>query len=842
MAFLADSGGDEPRAMADLIRGRWLVFHALALAAIALACLVDEPVFDACNRWYNGPVPINGELHQLILSLAMYGQSLGFVVTILLILIFDRRHRGRALFIGVLIASSGLTSSTLKSIAGRERPLESKGKTVFHGPHKGVTQSRNKAFPSGHASTAFAMSYGLAQCYPPARVLFWSFAGGVAFNRILTVRHFVSDVVAGIWVGLTTAAFMARLRPIRWSVDRTSRIFEPKEGPVPVLFYAAAWREGFRRALASPLLLLVVCLAMYWAGNDRTPLWDRDEPRFATAAREMMQRGDWVVPTFNGELRPDKPILIYWLMGVAYRIFGDGTFAARFFSGVAGAAACLLTLHLGTRLFDRRVGLLAGWMLALSPMLVVESKLATVDALLLLWTTVCFFFLWRLYAGGGAWTAVGFWTALALSILTKGPVALALVALAVAAFSIARREFRWLAGLRPFLGLAVLAAIVLPWVLWVERATGGDFLRIALGHHVVKRSVEPLEGHRGFPGYYLLTLFGLMAPWALLLPFAFTELRSRWRSDPRIAFLTSWALATILLFELVSTKLVHYVLPAYPAMVLLIASALLARFEGRRMGVARLDRRLWRAFAGFAFLVGPVAIGLAVVALPEEWTLAVVLTAVTSAAGSLAGGLLLRERRIKRAFFVLATTGAASILVAGAMLMPAIGRDRLQYQVAQRLAKAADDRGAIALWLFRDPSLVYNLGRVLPVVDPMAEQPMFQEALSLARKRGSFLCPMTSAQRGAMGQDPALELETIETVTHSEPVTGKKREVHLVEVRPSRRIAQIERVRSELKGLAPGRASIKVPLDSHSPAESANAGRRYPLNPVFLSGETRSLK
>mgnify|MGYP002626658642 CR=1 FL=1 len=143
-----------------------------------------------------------------------------------------------------------------------------------------------------------------------------------------------------------------------------------------------AWT--LRRHLASPVLIVLASLTINLIGNDRIPLWDRDEPRFATATREMSERGDWIVPTFNGELRPDKPILIYWLMGAAYELFGEGTFAARFFSGIAGAAACLVTFYLGSAMFCRTTGLLAAWMLALSPMLIVESKLATVDAVVLL--------------------------------------------------------------------------------------------------------------------------------------------------------------------------------------------------------------------------------------------------------------------------------------------------------------------------------------------------------------------------------------------------------------------------------------------------------------------------
>src|ERR1700677_3810380 len=71
-------------------------------------------------------------------------------------------------------------------------------------------------------------------------------------------------------------------------------------------------------------------LAPPLAGNWIMPLTDRDEVRFAEASREMLQRGDYVVPYFNGNYRFDKPILIYWCQSTSYRIFGDNDFAARF--------------------------------------------------------------------------------------------------------------------------------------------------------------------------------------------------------------------------------------------------------------------------------------------------------------------------------------------------------------------------------------------------------------------------------------------------------------------------------------------------------------------------------
>ena len=126
----------------------------------------------------------------------------------------------------------------------------------------------------------------------------------------------------------------------------------------------------------------MLSLGINLAGNARTGLWDRDEPRYAVAVREMRARGDWIFPTFNGEPRYHKPILIYWLMGLCTALAGDTPFGVPLVSALAGAGTCLLVWGMGRRMLGASGGLLAGLMLAVSPIMVAESKLATTDATL----------------------------------------------------------------------------------------------------------------------------------------------------------------------------------------------------------------------------------------------------------------------------------------------------------------------------------------------------------------------------------------------------------------------------------------------------------------------------
>jgi 4-amino-4-deoxy-L-arabinose transferase-like glycosyltransferase len=116
-------------------------------------------------------------------------------------------------------------------------------------------------------------------------------------------------------------------------------------------------------------------------------LWDRDEPRNAGCAREMLERGDWIVPTFNAELRTHKPVLLYWLIMSSYSVLGVDEFSARLPSALCAIGACVATYAIGRRLFSPRAALLASLALATSVMFVIAGRAATPDSVLIFCTT-----------------------------------------------------------------------------------------------------------------------------------------------------------------------------------------------------------------------------------------------------------------------------------------------------------------------------------------------------------------------------------------------------------------------------------------------------------------------
>src|ERR1700745_3809369 len=126
-------------------------------------------------------------------------------------------------------------------------------------------------------------------------------------------------------------------------------------------------------------LLFFGAALLYSLGNWSLPLIDRDEPRFAEAAREMRQSGDFVVPKLNGEYRFDKPPLIYWCQVLAYDCLGENDFAARLPSVIFAALTAVATALYSSRIFGSRIGLWSGIVFATSLQVFIHSRAAVAD-------------------------------------------------------------------------------------------------------------------------------------------------------------------------------------------------------------------------------------------------------------------------------------------------------------------------------------------------------------------------------------------------------------------------------------------------------------------------------
>ena len=193
--------------------------------------------------------------------------------------------------------------------------------------------------------------------------------------------------------------------------------------------------RALQPAIRNFVLLFLGCLLFHIAGTWSLPLIDRDEPRFAEAAREMRQRGDYVIPYFNDHYRFDKPPLTYWFQTASYRLFGENDFAARFPSAVAAALVAVLLLAWGRRMESARVGWWAAIIFTLCLQTFMHAKAAVADMWLVLFVTAAHWAGYELLfaeekekrstsnvqRSTSKWWWI-FYCALAFAFLAKGPV------------------------------------------------------------------------------------------------------------------------------------------------------------------------------------------------------------------------------------------------------------------------------------------------------------------------------------------------------------------------------------------------------------------------------------
>ncbi|MBB5688361.1 phospholipid carrier-dependent glycosyltransferase [Roseomonas alkaliterrae] len=490
---------------------------------------------------------------------------------------------------------------------------------------------------------------------------------------------------------------------------------------------AAAFLDRLPETRWPALWLVALCLLLWLPGFFTIPPGDRDESRFAQATRQMVESGDYVRIRLGEVERNKKPAGIHWAQAaVVHGLEAAGVpargqiWAYRVPSLLGALAAVLATFLLGRALVGRRAAFVAAAMLAPSMVLVVETHIAKTDAALLASITIAMGLMGRAYLAPDRFSptmAAGFWAVLGLGVLLKGPIApmvplLAGITLAVMDRPRGARFWRlsapWLAALRPGWGLPLMALFAAPWFVAIGIATEGRFFAEAIGGDMLGKVSSGEEAHWGPPGMYA-AIFGITAfpsAWIVLraLPQAWAE-----RMSPPVRFLLAWTVPTWLLFEAVATKLPHYVLPTFPALMLLGA-----RWA---MDPLRVAPPRWMGWLGNAALVG-VAVGLPLVAgaaaLHVEGRVEV-FALLGIAAGAAMAWVLLRLARAQAwgraalAGAILAVPVYASVLEG---VIPRLQAVWLSPRLAAQLAAVApglpDERFGVVG--YHEPSLQFALG------------------------------------------------------------------------------------------------------------------------------------
>ncbi|WP_316859452.1 glycosyltransferase family 39 protein [uncultured Cohaesibacter sp.] len=334
------------------------------------------------------------------------------------------------------------------------------------------------------------------------------------------------------------------------------------------------------KALMALLLFALVC---FLPGFNSIPPVDRDEARFAQASKQMMESGDYIDIRFQDSTRYKKPVGIYWLQVLSAKATGMNEEAPIWvyrLPSLAGAILSVgLTFLIGLRMSSVRVGFLAGIGMAAAILLGVEARLAKTDAMLLATILAVQWLIWELYDRKEGLTkgqGILLWCAFSLSVLIKGPIILIVSGATIVLLSILERSIAWLKGTGWKYGVPLFLVLTLPWFIIIGIHTDWAFYFDAVGTDMLGKVATGKESHGAPPGTYLGASIGTFWPTSVFFILSIVWIWKE-RKSKAVLFALCWILPSWILFELVPTKLPHYVLPLMPAMAILTAHALQAR-------------------------------------------------------------------------------------------------------------------------------------------------------------------------------------------------------------------------------------------------------------------------
>lgn len=355
------------------------------------------------------------------------------------------------------------------------------------------------------------------------------------------------------------------------------------------------------------VLLFLITFGAAAPGVFLIPALDRDESRFAQASKEMLEEDNYILIQYQDELRNKKPAGIHWLQAASTAIFtgpeANAIWTYRIPSWLGAAFGTLACFWAGIPLIGRRASFLGSALFGATLLLTSEAHISKTDGMLIFLTTLGIGALVRLYVEKSQSKAMAllFWVSMGTAFLIKGPVTPMVAAYAGVGVWLwdrwkTGRGGDWWRVLIWWPGPALFVLIVLPWLIWIQMATGGLYVQGAVGKDLKDKFVGASEGHGGWPGYHLLHIPAWFYPASLLLIPAVVATRRALKGETLSAlghgtaglkFLLAWGVPTWIFFELLPTKLSHYILPAYPAFGLLCGYAAVQMMDGMKMPLAR---------------------------------------------------------------------------------------------------------------------------------------------------------------------------------------------------------------------------------------------------------------
>jgi 4-amino-4-deoxy-L-arabinose transferase-like glycosyltransferase len=457
----------------------------------------------------------------------------------------------------------------------------------------------------------------------------------------------------------------------------------------------------------SALALVLLCCLLYFFGLGGRDLWAPVEPRYGEIVRVMFAKGEWIVPTVNGGIYTDKPILFFWVALIASKIAGGvSEWTVRLPAALGGAGFILSTYCFGRDFFSRRIGLIAAAILATSMRVIWEARWAHVDTLFCCWFILSIYFAARTFLGKGRGYEILFaYAFMGLAVLTKGLIGVVLPGLIFVSFMLVRRDWGMIGAARLHLGIPILLLVTVPWFFWVDRATDGRWLREFIYVHHLQRYTGG-AGHRQPVYYYLTTLPADFLPWTIFaIPAVIARwpLRQNWQAVPSQLCLC-WFLSIFAFFTVSDTKRELYLLPLLPVLAFWLACYLdsLAAEPGADSRASR-----WITAGLFALLtLAGLLLPLAAWRLRPDALLPLFPASLVLTMSAAAATLYLLRREVIKAILVIVGLMALSIFTTVLWVFPYLEKFKSPRPLAREIVRLVPR--STPLYIFADTMNDFN--------------------------------------------------------------------------------------------------------------------------------------
>ena len=477
------------------------------------------------------------------------------------------------------------------------------------------------------------------------------------------------------------------------------------------------------------IILGFLALICFFSTLNMVPPLDRDESRYIQATVQMLETKDFVNINFLESPRLKKPPGIYWLqaisaVGIKNIFFLDSApiWAFRIPSAIGASVSIWITFLLGQLLFGRAQGLIAALLLMSSPIVIMESHIAKTDSVLLALFLCALYILVKIvfYADKklpkpSDITIFAFWIIMSFTFLIKGPIALVILLLTIISYKVLKEPINF-KDLKPIMGIILFMLIILPWFILINSGNNNDVLFNTIKKDMLLKLVSVQESHGAPPGSYLLSSMLTAWPIALfIIPSALWCFKNK--DNKSVKFLLCSLIPSWLFFEIIPTKLLHYVLPLLPSFAILTAAMIISSVKGIKFRSIS-ENYIFKFLSALPFLGGAIiAAGIIYIGnrYGEGLTLSILLIASIYLFSSfLCGYFLYIKSFIKAALVVIICN-----IIALKLLIILIPNQLQKIWVSERIYSQIQDKNLSEVFLllgYSEPSLIFRLGSQTKIV------------------------------------------------------------------------------------------------------------------------------